>query len=157
MRFGFRVLSLIAGCICVSCSQTTKVTPEYIHAPVNLNITLVATQTYSLSFNTDNREGGFSGFGVFTGVTSAELNTDQPASNDKTAAPGFCDLSSAAFTPNTPTFAIQVGPAAAGLSTGASLCDLTGITLTTGSYVALRARVQRDTSAWSKPAIVQVP
>lgn len=129
-------------------------TPEYVHSPVNLKVSLIATQTYSLSFTTDNREGGFSGYGIFSGATSAELNSDQPASSDKTAALDFCDVGTPAY--NT-TATIQVGPSANGVTAGTAICDKPAVILTPGAYVALRARVQRDSDAWSRPAIVQVP
>lgn len=154
MQIRFPAIQLISGCLCLFCSQTTKVTPEYVHAPVNLSVTQIATQTYSLSFTSDNREGGFSGYGIFAGTTSAELNTDQPASNEKTAALDFCDVGSPAYTV---TAMIHVGPAAAGVTAGTAICDKTSVILTSGAYVALRARVQRDSNAWSKAAIVQVP
>lgn len=154
MRIGFSGFPLIAGLLCLTCSQATKVTPEYVHAPINLQISLISAQTYSLSFTSDNREGGFSGYGIFTGATSAELNADQPASNDITAALDFCAIATPAYTV---TAAIHVGPAAAGVAAGTAICDKSAVILTSGAFVALRARVQRDSEAWSKAAIVQVP
>lgn len=147
------------------CVQSTKVTQEYINAPLNLTISLVATQTYKLSFQSDNREGGFAGYGVFTG-SSADAVSQEPAT-DLAAAPIFCPWGTQsyyAFPVN-----IQVGPSAAGAwapptSTATApdynlltICNKIDDTLTSGTYVAIRARVERTTKPWSSPAIAIVP
>ena len=77
------LLALVSGCV-----QSLKETPEFINAPVNLKISLVATQTYSLSFQSDNREGGFAGYGVFIGSSSESVS--QEPGTAITAATLFC-------------------------------------------------------------------
>ncbi len=135
---------------CLSaCVQSTKVTLEYINPPVNLSIAATAAGTYQLSFFSDNREGGFAGYGIFTGTTAAQL-TEYPA-NDITSAALFCV--STTQTNYKTQVTIQVGP----LATGATLCNLTGLTLTSGQFVAVRARVERLDTPWSEVAVVQVP
>lgn len=158
MRSGALVLLSAAFLICggASCVQSTKITQEYINAPVNLTMSLVGTQTYQVSFFSDNREGNFGGYGIFTGSSAAALNTaidDMPV--DISAAQAFCTIGAQA-TYGT-RVAIQIGPAAAGVAAGTALCDITTLTLTSGSYIALRARVERTSRAWSAAAIVQVP
>ena len=139
-----------------ACAQTYKSTPEYINAPVNLSVKMIATQTYELSFYSDNREGNFAGYGLFTSASAAALNTsfdtNPPAQSD---AAGFCTLG-AQGTYGT-VVAIQTGPGAASVATTGEICELTTLTLTSGSYVALRARVERMDKPWSAPAIGQVP
>lgn len=132
-----------------ACVQSTKVTQEYINPPVSLAITNVATQTYELSFYSDNREGGFAGYGIFTAATAADLSV-YPANAIESAAI-FCVSTSQSNYKTVVT--IQVGPSAA----GATLCNLTGLTLTTGQFVAVRARVERLENPWSQDAVVQVP
>jgi hypothetical protein len=134
---------------CSACAQSTKVTQEYINPPVSLSITNVAAQTYELSFFSDNREGGFAGYGIFTGATAADLAA-YPASAIESAAL-FCVSTSQSNYKTVVT--IQVGPAAA----SATLCNLTGLTLTVGQFVAVRARVERLENPWSQVAVVQVP
>lgn len=159
--FFWPVLALcFAGCV-----QSTKVTQEYINAPVNLTISLVATQTYKLSFQSDNREGGFAGYGVFTG-SSADAVSQEPAT-DLAAAPIFCSWGTQSYYAYPVN--IQVGAAAAGTwapptSTVTvpdynllTICNKTGDTLTSGTYVAVRGRVERTTKPWSSPAIAIVP
>lgn len=154
------VLVLLSGCV-----QSTKVTQEYINAPVNLTISLVGTQTYRLSFQSDNREGGFAGYGIFTG-TSADAVSQEPSA-DLAAAQLFCIWGSQSYYAY--PINIQIGPAAAGAwapptSTAVApdfnvltLCNFPSNTITSGSYVALRARVERTTKPWSTAAIAQVP
>ncbi len=152
---------LFSGCVQLDRPPTL----EYINAPVNLKISLVATQTYALSFQSDNREGGFAGYGIFTG-SSADAVSQEPGTA-VTTAPIFCSWGTQsyyAFPVN-----IQVGPSAAGAwapptSTAVTpdynlltICNKTGDTLTSGTYVALRARVERTTKPWSAAAIAVVP
>ena len=59
-----------------ACVQTKRELQEYINSPVNLTISQVAANTYQLSFYSDNREGGFSGYGIFTGASYDSVNTD---------------------------------------------------------------------------------
>lgn len=157
MRWGARVLFSAAFLLCgAGCVQSTKITQEYINAPVNLNISLVGTQTYQVSFFSDNREGNFGGYGIFTGSSAAALNTaidDMPV--DISTAQAFCTIGAQA-TYGT-RVAIQIGPAAAGVAAGTALCDITTLTLASGSFIALRARVERTSRAWSAAAIIQVP
>lgn len=150
----------LAGCV-----QSTKTTQEYINAPVNLTISLVGTQTYKLSFQSDNREGGFAGYGVFTG-SSADAVGQEPAT-DLAAAPIFCPWGTQSYYAYPVN--IQVGPSAAGAwapptSTATApdynlltICNKIDDTLTSGTYVAIRARVERTTKPWSSPAIAIVP
>lgn len=154
------LLALLSGCV-----QSLKETAEFINAPVNLKINLVAAQTYSLSFQSDNREGGFAGYGVFIGSSSDSVS--QEPGTAITAASLFCSWgvqSYYAFPVN-----LQIGAAAAGAwspptSTAVApnynvltLCNFTTTTLASGSYVAIRARVERTTKPWSAAAIAQVP
>jgi len=134
------------------CAQVADPTLEYINPPINLSVALVATQTYELRFFSDNREGGFAGYGVFTAATAAELSTaakNMPAAIG--AAQGFCSVTQQAEYRLVRT--IQVGPNA----TGSTICDITGLTLTPGQWVALRARVERIEEPWSAAAVVQLP
>lgn len=154
------VLVLLSGCV-----QSLKETAEFINAPVNLKINLVATQTYSLSFQSDNREGGFAGYGVFIGSSSESVS--QEPGTAITAASLFCSWGAQSYYAYPVN--LQIGTAAAGAwapptSTAAApdhnlltLCNFTGTTLASGSYVALRARVERTTKPWSTAAIAQVP
>jgi hypothetical protein len=137
----------------VGCAQTYKDTSEYINAPIDLRISLIATQTYSLSFYSDNTEGGFSGYGIFTGTSANSFDTYP--SSATTAAQGFCDLTSQPEYRS--TVSIYVGAAANGVAAGTAICDLTALTLTSGSYVAVRARLERTEKAWSAAAIIAVP
>lgn len=117
---------------------------------------MIAAQTYELSFYSDNREGNFAGYGLFTGSSAAALNTsfdtNPPAQTD---AAGFCTLG-AQGTYGT-VVAIQTGAGATSVATTGEICELTTLTLTSGSYVALRARVERTDKPWSAPAIAQIP
>jgi hypothetical protein len=139
-----------------ACVHSDVPRPEYINAPVNLSVSLIGASTYQLSFYSDNREGGFAGYGIFTGNSSAALNTkadDMP--KDISTAQSFCAVTQQAE--YKVTMKIQVGPAAGGVPSGASICDKTDLTLSSGSYVALRARVERTGTPWSAAAIAQVP
>ena len=108
------VRAVFAVAFLSACAQTYNSTPEYINAPVNLSVKMIATQTYELSFYSDNREGNFAGYGLFTGASAAALNTsfdiNPPAQSD---AAGFCTLG-AQVTYGT-VVAIQTGPGAAGI------------------------------------------
>jgi len=142
------LLALLLGCV-----QSTKETQEFINAPVNLTVASLGGTLYQLSFYSDNREGGFAGYGLFTGTSATAL--DEYPANDLTAVAAFCE--NKGQTNYKTTVAIQVGPTAAGVVAGTAICDLTGVTLASGSYVALRARVERTTKPWSSAAIAQVP
>ncbi len=160
-----RNLGILISFAALSCAQTFKSTSEYINAPVNLTISLIATQTYELSFYSDNREGGASGYGIFVDPSYSVVNTT-PVSNDINLAQMFCNWSSQAYYAYAVN--IQVGAAATGIwspppSTTApdhnsvTLCTFTTKTLASGNYVGLRARVERTEKPWSAAAIVQVP
>lgn len=143
---------VFAGCV-----QSLKETQEYINAPVNLAVTSLGGQLYELSFYSDNREGGFAGYGLFTGPSATALN-DYPAA-DITAAQAFCEKPEKyadRFDYKT-LETIQVGVTANTVSAGSLLCGLTSLTLTSGNYIALRARVERTTKPWSAATIAQVP
>ncbi|AFM13539.1 hypothetical protein [Turneriella parva] len=147
-------LLLIAGFVtqAAGCAQVADPTLEYINPPINLSIALVATQTYQLSFYSDNREGGFAGYGVFTGASAASVSTAaKNMSTDIAAAQGFCSVPQQAEYRLVRT--IQVGPNA----TGSTICDITTLTLVSGQWVGLRARVERPEEPWSAAAFVQVP
>lgn len=157
-----KVIAAIVFYSLAGCMQNQYTRPAYINAPVDLTIVLVTAGTYQLNFYSDNREGGFSGYGIFTGSTVASVaQTPDQVSDDITAAQAFCALamqSNAA----TPVF-MQIGAAANSIASG-GLCDITPLTLVSGSYVALRARVERSRSvdnpyayAWSAATYVQVP
>lgn len=136
-----------------SCIQTTKVVPEYINPPINLTITQVAAQTYRLSFFSDNREGGFAGYGLFTAAAAEEVAAYPAAAIS--AAAYFCENSGQ---PNyRTTVSIEVGPAAGGGGGGGTICNATTLLLTPGQYVGLRGRVERAERPWSEAAIAQVP
>ena len=144
-RFYFLfLLPVLAGCL-----QSTKVTLEYINPPINLTVTQVAAQTYQISFFSDNREGGFVGYGIFTAASSAAASV-YPA-NDIASATVFCTNSGQVNYKTTVT--IQVGPSAA----GGSICNDTGLILTPGQFIALRGRVERTEEPWSEAAVAQVP
>ncbi|MBV6494299.1 MAG: hypothetical protein LDLANPLL_02330 [Turneriella sp.] len=135
-----------------SCMQMEKITLEYINAPVSLEIEKISANTYELQFYSDNREGNFSGYGVFTGNTFSEV----ALSGDllpiaTTAAQGFCSTGTQALYAT--RIKIRVGPQ----SSSDALCNLTSLSLISGTYVGLRARVERQEKAWSAAAIVLVP
>lgn len=147
-------LLLCAGLVAqaAGCAQLAEPTLEYINPPISLSIALVSTQTHELSFYSDNREGGFAGYGVFTGASAASVSAaakDMPA--DIATAQGFCSVPQQAEYRLVRT--IQVGPNA----TGSTICNLTALTLVSGQWVALRARVERPEEPWSAAAVVQVP
>ena len=158
-----------ASCLLVllpmACVQSTKTTPEYINAPVNLSISQIAAQTYQLSFQSDNREGGFAGYGIFTGTSAAAVSEEPGAAI--TTAQLFCTWGTQSYYAYAVN--IQVGPSAAGTwapptSTTVApnanlltLCTFTGNILSSGSYVAVRARVERASKPWSAAAIAAVP
>ena len=129
--------------------ESPKVTAEYINPPINLTISQIAAQTYRLSFYSDNREGGFAGYGIFT-AASSESVAAYP-SNDLSSAAAFCSNSGQVNYKTTVT--IEVGPAAA----GGSICNITELVLTPGHFVGLRGRVERLEEPWSEAAIAQVP
>ena len=148
--------ALLLALLLCQCVQTEKKTYEYINAPVNLTLSLVAAQTYEARFYSDNREGAFAGYGIFTGTSAAALNTsidDMPV--DLSAATKFCSIP--VQVTYSQTVGIQIGPSAAGVAAGTAFCDITDLTLTSGSYIALRARVERTIRPWSAAAIIQVP
>lgn len=144
-----RFLLLLCVSFAVGCVHTVTETQEYINPPINLTVTSVGGSTYELSFYSDNREGGFAGYGIFTGASSGAVSAD-PA-NDLAAAAAFCANTGQVNYKTTVT--IQVGAAA----TGGSLCNITSLTLTTGQFLALRSRVERTSKPWSSAAIAQVP
>lgn len=144
-RLSYPLIALVF----VSCIQSAKTTLEYINPPINLSITQVAAQTYQLSFYSDNREGGFVGYGIFT-ASSASAVSAYPA-NDISAAAVFCANSGQVNYKTTVT--IEVGPSAA----AGSICNHTSLVLTPGQFVALRGRVERTEQPWSEAAIAQVP
>lgn len=165
-RLKRKALLCFAFCfLFVACVQSPKETQQYINAPVNLTISQAGTQTYQLSFQSDNREGGFAGYGVFTG-SSADAVSQEPAT-DITAAQLFCSWGSQTYYAYPVN--IQIGPAAAGIwapptSTSSApnsnlltLCTFTNNTISSGSYIALRARVERTTKPWSAAAVAAVP
>lgn len=138
-----------------ACIQDLRETPEFINAPNTLAATRIATSTYRLNFYADNREGGFSGYGIFVAASDAALDT-YPSSNDITAPAGYCQLSSQAEYKR--TVAIQVGPEAVAIvDDPPTICNITALTLTSGTYVGVRARVERLTNVWSAPAKVLLP
>lgn len=153
LRVTMRSLSYFFAAVFIlaplSCVQMAHDTLEYINAPVDLTVTQVAPATYELSFYSDNREGGFVGYGVFVGGNGSTVGIT-PA-NDITAAAAFCSLSGQTNYQTRVT--IQVGPSAS----GATLCDLTAPTLTSGQYVGLRSRIERAEEPWSQAAIALVP
>lgn len=140
---------LVLVLLVASCIQTTKVTPEYINPPINLVITQVAAQTYRLSFFSDNREGGFAGYGIFT-AASRDAVSAYPASAIAAAA-YFCE--NTGQTNYRTTVSIELGPAAG----NGTLCNNTALLLSPGEYVGLRGRVEREERPWSEAAIAQVP
>lgn len=143
--FGYVCLLLVlSGCI-----QTTKITLEYINPPISLTVTQVAPQTYRLSFFSDNREGGFVGYGIFTsaGAAGASLYPGY----DIASAAAFCNNSGQANYKTTVT--IEIGPSAS----GGTLCNNTALLLNVGDFVALRGRVERTEKPWSEAAIAQIP
>jgi hypothetical protein len=135
--------------VLVSCIQSTKITMEYINPPINLTVTQIAAQTYQISFYSDNREGGFVGYGIFTAGSSSAASV-YPA-NDIATAAVFCTNSGQVNYKTTVT--IEVGPSAA----AGSICNNTALILTPGEYIALRGRVERTEQPWSEAAIAQVP
>jgi len=151
MRFWIALLLSTSGCITSSFE-----TQEFINVPNSLEISFLTGSTYKLSFFSDNREGGFSGYGIFTATSAAALDVE-PTSSEITAANGFCQLSGQAVFQT--KVAIQIGPQAAGLiaTPAQSICDITTLTLTQGQHLAIRARVQRASNLWSKPAKTVVP
>lgn len=155
-RLAYKFCCMLALATAARCAQSTRETAEYINAPINLSISLVAAQTHGLNFYSDNREGGFSGYGIFTGTSFASVNAD-PAqiSADIGTAQAFCAVTSQAIYKTAVT--IQVGPAASGVGAGTAICDNTSPILSSGTFVAIRARVERPTKPWSSAAIVQVP
>lgn len=145
LRLNFIFLTPLLLC----CIQTTKVTKEYINPPINLNVTQIAAQTYRISFYSDNREGGFVGYGIFTASSASAASAYPP--NDISSAAAFCANSGQANYKTTVT--IEVGPSAA----AGSICNNTDLILTPGQFLALRGRVERTEQPWSEAAIAQVP
>lgn len=135
-----------------NCAQLAEPTLEYINPPISLSISLVATNTYQLSFYSDNREGGFGGYGIFTGSSADAVSASAKAMpSDIASAQGFCSVPQQAEYRLVRT--IQVGPNA----TGSTICDVTSLTLVSGQWVGLRARVERPSEPWSAAAVAQVP
>ncbi|HRP70697.1 MAG TPA: hypothetical protein PLY93_14320 [Turneriella sp.] len=136
----------------VSCMQNEKITLEYINAPVDLIVTSMDASTYELSFYSDNREGNFSGYGVFVGVSAAAVNTDTDSLPiDTSAATAFCATSSQII------YASRVKIRVGATSGSDTLCNLTALSLSSGQFVGLRARVEREEKAWSHAAIARAP
>ncbi len=144
-----RLIRIFLLPVLVGCIQSTKITLEYINPPINLSVTQIASQTYQISFYSDNREGGFVGYGIFTAF-SASAASVYPA-HDIASAAVFCPNSGQVNYKTTVT--IEVGPAA----TGGSICNNTGLVLVPGQYVALRGRVERTEKPWSEAAVALVP
>ncbi len=149
MRALAHLLSVVFILAPISCVQMARDTLEYINPPVDLTVTQIAGSTYELSFYSDNREGGFVGYGVFVGVSASAVGA--PPANDITAAAAFCSLSGQTNYQTRVT--IQVGPSAS----GGTLCNFTSLALTSGQYVGLRSRIEREEDPWSQAAVALVP
>ncbi|MCS6972326.1 MAG: hypothetical protein N2Z22_06855 [Turneriella sp.] len=141
-------MALLVGLL-ANCSQDQKITPEYINPPIGLEVLPVAAQTYALSFYSDNREAGFSGYGIFVAADAAAA-ASYPAA-ELSAALAFC--SNPGQTNYRSRVTIEVGPHAA---TG-NLCNITNVLLPNGQYAAVRARVERTERPWSPAAIALIP
>ncbi|MCB1201026.1 MAG: hypothetical protein KDK41_10300 [Leptospiraceae bacterium] len=129
------------------CSNLTQYTLEWIKAPVQVSAERQGGVVI-VSFNADNRESLFAGYGFFISPTQAQL-TAAPANTIPTE---FCTASSGTLDFKNK---VQVRFGAAAETT--DFCALPAVTLTAGQYLAIRARVERDESPWSEPAIILIP
>ncbi len=132
---------------CFSCTTDVVGIPEIIQTPVDLQVVAV-TGGHEISFLSDNRENGFNGYGIFVAATRSELSAEPPA----TLSTYFCPMASQQV-PYSQRIKVMVGAAAP----AGYICGLPDLLLASGQFVAVRARVERDGSPWSKPVIAQVP
>ena len=145
----FFVLILV---LIVSCAQANVINQEYIQPPINLTITKDLAGNFTLTFFSDNREGGFSGYGIFQDPSPDVLKTNTPA-DSVSAAAAFCPLNGQMVYERNVSMYVSAGTAAS----TAAICNVSNYALTTGNYVALRARVERTTNSWSKATVVLIP
>ena len=135
-----------------ACAQANVINQEYIQPPINLTIVKDVSGNFTLTFFSDNREGGFSGYGIFQDPSSDALKINTPA-DSLTAAAAFCPLNGQMVYERSVSIYVSAGTAAA----TTVLCNVSNYALTTGNSLALRARVERTTNSWSKPAVVLIP
>lgn len=145
------VIILMTGFILLSasCAANTDYQPEYIHPPVALSVEDKGG-FYEVSFQSYNIENGFSGYGLFTGSDSSSASA-APADELPSSPDFFCSTTT---TPDyNSNYTVQVG----GTEQSGYDCYLPSFTLSSGMYVAVRARVERDEEPWSDPAVKQTP
>lgn len=131
----------------LSCATDIFQLNEIIQTPVDLTITPYGAG-HIISFRSDNREEGFSGYGIFIAATSEELKVD-PAPERP---PLFCPMVGGQI-PFTEKIQIFMG----NTDEDRFLCVFSHVLLNPYQFVAVRARVERPSVPWSKPVIAQVP
>lgn len=144
------------------CASNEQYNLESIHAPINLTITN-AGGYYRASFYSDNTEDGFTGYGLFQGASAtAAAGSDTDADNDNlvsdysaTTNAAFCSMAVSSLDYSN-AIVIQIGGATADSDARCHL-STTELSLSSGNYIAIRARVEREEKPWSQAATALIP
>ncbi|MCS6985748.1 MAG: hypothetical protein NZM25_11570 [Leptospiraceae bacterium] len=139
------LLSLLL--LCSYCASEVFQLYEIIQSPVDLQI-MASQGGYEISFQSDNREEGFSGYGFFVSFEREELLKEPPNMRP----PYFCPMAGGQI-----PFYERIRVFAGNPSQASYLCVFSDLSLMPGSHLAVRARVERIQQPWSAPAIKQVP
>ena len=145
-----KIIALII-CLAFSCSNEIVTKDEIIHPPVGVTVTF-SSGIYIVTFSADNRETNFAGYGFFQAATETDLST-APSDTVSDDAIFFCQITASQLSYESQS-TIQLG---SGIESSGVLCHLSSFSPTPNNYLAMRARVSRDTNTWSEPAIVQIP
>ena len=162
-----KVLALITPILLLLyCEANFEVESEIINPPVNVQVTQKTDTTngfsyYEISFSADNREANFAGYGIFSGTASATETAIENAKSKSSTASGTssADLFCSNFADFNTPYLVQVGGTSivSGVSCPINASDLSKISLSSGMAVAVRARVNRASNAWSEAASRDVP
>lgn len=145
----------IANCVSGLTSEQEK-----IHPPVNLTITLKTTpfSFYEIKFQSDNRETGFTGYRLFQGSSAQAAESAYETLADAGTVPTaesdayFCSITVLPDLGN--PVIIQTGGSS---QVDGTACFLSTTALTPGSYLSVRAFVNRSLERWSSAATVLIP
>jgi len=138
---------ILIGLSCF-CSTNVEKDLEIINPPVNLQITNKTTY-YEISFYAYNVEQAFQGYGIFAAADEAGAEAIAAGAEASTVAGHFCTDAASVET----AYLVQVGDTTqvTGTSCYTSNSSLNGVTLATGVYITVRARVDRSEERQIEP------
>ena len=136
------------------CSANVEKDLEIINPPVNLQITDKTTY-FEVSFYAYNVEQGFQGYGIFAASSEETAEAFATGAEASTVAGLFCTTPALIDSP----YLVQVGDTTqvSGTSCYTSSGSLNGHLIASGSYITVRARVDRSDAPWSVATSKVVP